>query len=336
MSSKASTNMNSYSTRKTRSSSGRVKTDPRASRRSKNRRPGAKKATSTIEVSDNTHSISMTTSPASHHGERANAFEAVITAPSGQTFKALFHLDPCVHARLRRSLDKERRKSRKSHHRSVGNHQDLHGVLCMESSTIDGPVQNVGSRRANMPSSSPLPDSNVGDSDQSEESPTPDWVEAMAEVANRMLEGSTMDANDHLIQQENPQTPPPANLNVAPGWEDVFSPTPPPPLRRLPVFQELSKILAPTTPFDFGFPDPTRANSANIIDSHLSGNQIGNLPSHGHGLIHQSTSSNIWEVKAAQRRLENELELEAQSVIHPGTDQALDLEEQIFARGGIN
>ena len=321
MSSKASTNMNSSSTRKTRSSSGRVKTDPRASRRSKNRRPGAKKATSTIEVSDNTHSISMTTSPASHHGERANAFEAVITAPSGQTFKALFHLDPCVHARLRRSLDKERRKSRKSHHRSVGNHQDLHGVLCMESSTIDGPVQNVGSRRANMPSSSPLPDTNAGDSNQSEESPTPDWVGAMAEVANRMLESSTMDAND---QQENPQTPPPANLKVAPGWEDVLSP--PPPLRRLPVFQELSKILAPTSPFDFGFPDPTRANSANIIDSQLP----------GYGLHHQSPFNNIWEIKAAQRRLENDLELEAQTVIYPGTDQALDLEEQIFARGGIN
>jgi hypothetical protein len=326
--------MNSSSTRKTRSSSGRIKTDPRASRRSKNRRPGAKKATSTIEVSDNTHPISMATSPASHHGERANAFEAVITAPSGQTFKALFHLDPCVHARLRRSLDKERRKSRKSHHRSVGNHQDLHGVLCMESSTIDGPVQNVGSRRANIPSSSPLPDTNASDSTQSEESPTPDWVEAMAEVANRMLEGSTMDAGGHPIQQENPQTPPPANLNVAPGWEDVLSP--PPPLRRLPVFQELSKILTPTSPFNFGFPDPTGANSANIIDSHLSGNQIGNLPSHGHGLLHRSTSNNIWEVKAAQRRLEKELELEAQTVIHPGTDLALDLEEQIFARGGIN
>jgi hypothetical protein len=323
--------MNNASTRKTRNSSGRVKTDPRASRRSKNRRPSAKKASSTIELPDNICSISMSNSPTSHHGQRANAFEAVITAPSGQTFKALFQLDPSVHARLRRSLDKERRKSRKSHHRSVGNHQDLHGVLCIESSTIDGPVQNVGSWRANMPSSSPLPDTNAGDSNQSEESPTPDWVEAMAEVANRMLEGSTMDAND---QQENPQTPPPTNLKVAPGWEDVLSP--PPPLRRLPVFQELSKILAPTTPFDFGFPDPTRANSANIIDSHLSRNQIGNLPCHGHGLIHQSTSNNIWEVKAAQRRLENDLELEAQTVIHPGTDQALDLEEQIFARGGIN
>ena len=323
--------MNNASTRKTRNSSGRVKTDPRASRRSKNRRPSAQKASSTSELPDNICSISMSNSPTSHHGQRANAFEAVITAPSGQTFKALFQLDPSVHARLRRSLDKERRKSRKSHHRSVGNHQDLHGVLCMESSTIDGPIQNVGSWRANMPSSSPLPDTNAGDSNQSEESPTPDWVEAMAEVANRMLEGSTMDAND---QQENPQTPPPANLNVAPGWEDVFSPTPP--LRRLPVFQELSKILTPNSPFEFGFPDPTGANNANIIGSHLSGNQIGNLPSHGHGLIHRSTSNNIWEVKAAQRRLENELELEAQTVIHPGTDQALDLEEQIFARGGIN
>ena len=303
--------MNNASTRKTRNSSGRVKTDPRASRRSKNRRPSAKKDTSTIELPDNTCSISMSNSPTSHHGQRANAFEAVITAPSGQTFKALFQLDPSVHARLRRSLDKERRKSRKNHHRSVGNHQDLHGVLCMESSTIDGPVQNVGSWRANMPSSSPLPDTNAGDSNQSEESPTPDWVKAMAGVANRMLEGSTMDVND---QQDNPQTPPPANLKVAPGWEDVLSPTPPPPpLRRLPVFQEFSKILAPTSPFDFGF-----------------------LPSHGHGLIHQSTSNNIWEVKAAQRRLENELELEAQTVIYPGTDQALDLEEQIFARGGIN
>ena len=332
MSSKASSNMNNASTRKTRNSSGRVKTDPRASRRSKNRRPSAKKDTSTIELPDNTCSISMSNSPTSHHGQRANAFEAVITAPSGQTFKALFQLDPSVHARLRRSLDKERRKSRKNHHRSVGNHQDLHGVLCMESSTIDGPVQNVGSWRAKIPSntSSPLPDTNAGDSNQSEESPTPDWVKAMAGVANRMLEGSTMDAND---QQDNPQTPPPANLKVAPGWEDVLSPTPPPPpLRRLPVFQEFSKILAPTSPFDFGFPDPTQANSANIIDSH----QSGNLPSHGHGLIHQSTSNNIWEVKAAQRRLENELELEAQTVIYPGTDQALDLEEQIFARGGIN
>ena len=321
MSSKASSNMNNASTRKTRNSSGRVKTDPRASRRSKNRRPSAKKASSTIELPDNTCSISMSNSPTSHHGQRANAFEAVITAPSGQTFKALFQLDPSVHARLRRSLDKERRKSRKSHHRSVGNHQDLHGVLCMESSTIDGPVQNVGSWRANMPSSSPLPDTNAGDSNQSEESPTPDWVGAMAEVANRMLESSTMDAND---QQENPQTPPPANLKVAPGWEDVLSP--PPPLRRLPVFQELSKILAPTTPFDFGIPDPTRENSANIIDSQLP----------GYGLHHQSPFNNIWEIKAAQRRLENDLELEAQTVIHHGSDQALDLEEQIFARGGIN
>ena len=327
--------MNNASTRKTRNSSGRVKTDPRASRRSKNRRPSAKKDTSTIELPDNTCSISMSNSPTSHHGQRANAFEAVITAPSGQTFKALFQLDPSVHARLRRSLDKERRKSRKSHYRSVGNHQDLHGVLCMESSTIDGPIQNVGSWRAKIPSntSSPLPDTNAGDSNQSEESPTPDWVEAMAEMANRMLENSTMDAGGHPIQQENPQTPPPANLNVAPGWEDVLSP---PPLRRLPVFQELSKILTPNSPFDFGFPDPTGPNNANIIGSHLSGNQTGNLPSHGHRLIQQSTSNNIWEIKAAQRRLENELELEAQTVIHHGTDQALDMEEQIFSRGGLN
>lgn len=326
--------LRTMSSRKTTCSNGRVKIAPRCSRSkgSKKRRQNSDEPSVAYNDNGSMGIVAYALEDAMRaaaDGVAANHKWARQSAGKRWS-KALSNIlrnDPALYSRMRKALDKERLQNRRSHHRSVGNHDELHDVIC-DGTSISASVQIVGGQRAKNIRRREM--SGVEDKTVGHELKTHDRsVESLLEYDDstpRAIHSASVDMT----------------YEVAPGWEDVLYPAPPP--RRLSIYQELgtetSSLVTRVTaggPFELGYPDPSEAARAQILGNDLSWEQVEEVPippSHMvPGYVEPAlVGTGIWKHKAVQRQLDKQKREETNASISHGEDLAVDLEESIFEK----
>jgi hypothetical protein len=304
---------NTMNSRKVTRSNGRLKIDPREASRKKSqgsrnrRRKGDDKSMEKGNMGtvacllEEAMSAVSDGAAANHNHTRRRAARR-----GSNALREILKSDPDLYFRLRKALDKERLKDRRSHHRSMENCSELQGLMCDESS-ITGPVQTIGGQRGKIIAKSSRPSRR---SSQMNVEDTEGSKVADSDVGGD--ESISFLGGDSTPKARHYTTFPMSSYEVAPGWEDVLLDA---------ASLELG-VFTPRTvggPFDLGYPDPAETARAQMEGSRLAWEKNNKPP-----------TRSIWTLKAVQRQLEKDMEEEDVAFIAPGEDEAVDLEEAVF------